>query len=60
MTNYQVWVECKAEYSEIAEQAMREVLPYFTDGTAKTSEEYYGDLVWKYDGLIASGGLEGC
>ena len=60
MSNQETWNECKAEYSEVAEQAKREVTPYHPSGTAKTREEYYEDLVWKYEGLIASGAIEGC
>ena len=59
-TYIETWNRLCIEHESCAHTAWSEATTRRSDGTMKSEQEYYEDLIWICEGIISAGGTEGC
>jgi len=59
-TYIQTWNRLCHEHSSCAHEAWQQATTRHPDDTMKSEREYYEDLIWLCESIIATGGAESC
>ena len=59
-TYIETWNRLCHEHESCAHEAWQQANTQNPDGSMKTEREYYEDLIWVCQGIVASGGAESC